>query len=202
MSTPPTLAADTRKRMTKEQRLVQLLDVARQLAHEEGTDALTLGRLAEAAGITKPTVYDHFGTRQGLLAALYRDFDVRQGQIIDAALAASGHSLEDKACVLARSYIKCVLAEGREIPGVLAALEGSPELTVLKRQCQQDCLEKYRLALAPFSGPQGLSLASLWAMLGAADTLSGAAVSGTITHDQACDELYVLILSMVQRSTA
>ncbi|MBD4277365.1 TetR family transcriptional regulator, partial [Xanthomonas citri pv. citri] len=47
-----------RKRLTKEQRLAQLLDVARQLAHQEGTDALSLGRLAEAAGITKPTVYD------------------------------------------------------------------------------------------------------------------------------------------------
>ncbi|WP_042832036.1 helix-turn-helix domain-containing protein, partial [Xanthomonas citri] len=69
-----------RKRLTKEQRLAQLLDVARQLAHQEGTDALSLGRLAEAAGITKPTVYDHFGTRQGLLAALYRDFDLRQRQ--------------------------------------------------------------------------------------------------------------------------
>ncbi|AAM37081.1 TetR family transcriptional regulator [Xanthomonas citri pv. citri] len=189
-----------RKRLTKEQRLAQLLDVARQLAHQEGTDALSLGRLAEAAGITKPTVYDHFGTRQGLLAALYRDFDLRQRQVIDAAIAASKPRLEDKACVLARSYIDCVLAEGREIPGVLAALDGSPELAVLKRQCQQDFLEKCRTALAPVAGPKGLPLAGLWAMLGAADTLSAAAVSGEITHHQACDELYEVILSLVQRS--
>jgi AcrR family transcriptional regulator len=58
--------------------LRQLLDVAWQLVREEGTEALTLGRLAERAGVTKPVVYDHFVTRAGLLAALYEDFDARQ----------------------------------------------------------------------------------------------------------------------------
>lgn len=48
--------------------------MAWQLAREEGTDALTLPR-AEVAGVTKPLVYTHFGTRNGLLTALYKDFD-------------------------------------------------------------------------------------------------------------------------------
>lgn len=191
-----------RKRFTKEQRLAQLLDVAWQLIASEGTDALTLGRVADAAGITKPTVYDHFGTRQGLLAALYGDFDRRQNALIDAAIAASGPSCEDKARVIAGSYVGCCLAEGREIPGVLAALAGSPELARHKRQCQQGFLDKCRNLLAPFAGPQGLSTAGLWAMLGAADALSQAAVSGEVTPAQACDELYEIIASLVLRSRA
>ncbi|OAI94709.1 MULTISPECIES: TetR/AcrR family transcriptional regulator [Pseudomonas] len=190
--------SDTRKRLTREQRLEQLLEVARQVIAEEGTDALSLGRLAEAAGITKPTVYDHFGTREGLLTALYRDFETRQNLLIDAAMAAGEATLEGKARAIADSYVDCVLAEGREIPGVLAALEGSPELARLKRECQQDFLGKCRAVLGPFAG--ALSSAGLWGMLGAADALSGAAVAGEIGHEQARGELFEVIVSLVSRS--
>ncbi len=190
--------SDTRKRLTREQRLEQLLDVARRLAAEEGTDALTLGRLAEAAGITKPTVYDHFGTREGLLTALYQDFEVRQNLLIDAAMAGGAATLAGKARAIADSYVDCVLAEGREIPGVLAALEGSPELARLKRECQLVFLGKCRAVLAPFAG--ALSTAGLWGMLGAADALSAAAVAGEIDHGQAREELFEVIVGLVGRS--
>ncbi len=33
----------------------------------KGTDALTLGHVAECAGVSKPIAYEHFGTRAGLL---------------------------------------------------------------------------------------------------------------------------------------
>lgn len=197
--TEATATTGPRKRFTKEQRLAQLLDVAWQLVASEGTDALSLGRLAEAAGITKPTVYDHFGTRQGLLAALYRDFDARQNQIIDAAIAASGPTLQQRAEVIASSYIGCCLAEGREIPGVLAALQGSPELAQLKRQCQLGFLDNCQAALAPWVATPSLPKASLWAMLGAADALSQAAMVGDITPSQAQDELRDMVVLLAQR---
>ncbi|OLS61783.1 TetR/AcrR family transcriptional regulator [Pseudomonas putida] len=190
--------SDTRKRLTREQRLAQLLEVARRVIAEEGTDALSLGRLAEAAGITKPTVYDHFGTREGLLTALYRDFEVRQNLLIDGAMAAGEATLKGKARAIAESYVDCVLAEGREIPGVLAALEGSPELARLKRECQLEFLGKCRVVLGPFAG--ALSTAGLWGMLGAADALSGAAVAGEIGDEQARGELFEVIVSLVSRS--
>lgn len=189
--------SDTRKRLTREQRLEQLLEVSRQLIAEEGTDALTLGRLAEAAGITKPTVYDHFGTREGLLTALYQDFEVRQNLLIDAAMAVGEATLAGKARAIADSYVDCVLAEGRQIPGVLAALEGSPELARLKRECQLAFLGKCRAVLAPFAGE--LSTAGLWGMLGAADALSAAAVAGEIGHEQARGELFEVIVGLVER---
>ncbi len=189
-----------RRRLSKAERFRQLITVSWRLISEEGTDALTLGRLAEAAGITKPTVYEHFGTRHGLLAALYQDFETRQNSIIDEAIAASQPTLADKARVIASSYVSCVLTEGREIPDVLAALSGSPELAQLRKACQVSYLEKCRQVLAPFAGAQGVTLASLWAMLGAADALSSVAVSGEISEQQACDELCDVILAMVARS--
>lgn len=197
---PAACKVSPRRRLSREERLRQLLSVSWELISVEGTDALTLGRLAKEAGITKPVVYDHFGTRNGLLAALYQDFDLRQTAIIDAAIAASSPSLKDKAGVIASSYVECVLTQGREIPGVLAALNGSMELATVKRQYQQIFIEKCHKILAPFAGAQGISSASLWAMLGAADALSHAAVVGDISEQQARNELFETILAMVKRS--
>lgn len=197
--TSPT-STPSRRRLPREARTRQLLETSWTLIRDEGTDALTLGRLAEAAGITKPVVYDHFGTRNGLLAALYEDYDIRQTALFDAAVAAAKPTVLDKARVIASAYVDCVLAQGREIQGVLAALSGSPELAAVKRQYQEAFIKKCAGIFAPFAGPEGVSTASLWAMLGAADALSDAAVVGDITEAQAKEELRLTILGMVQRS--
>ncbi|VFR29918.1 transcriptional regulator, TetR family [plant metagenome] len=193
-------SAPPRHRLTREARTRQLLDVSWALIGEEGTDALTLGRLAEAAGVTKPVAYDHFGTRNGLLAALYEDYDVRQTAIFDAAVAAAKPTLQDKARVVAAAYVDCVLTQGREIQDVLAALSGSPELAAVKRQYLQIFIGKCAAWFAPYAGPGGVPAASLWAMLGAADALSDAALLGDITEAQAKEELRQTLLGMVKRS--
>lgn len=190
----------TQRRLSRDERQRQLLDVAWKLISDEGADALTLGRLAAQAGITKPVAYDHFGTRSGLLVALYQDFDVRQTALIDAAIAASKPALKEKARVIASGYIECVMTQGREIPGVLAALGGSPELASVKHQYQQNFIQKCQAILAPYAGPAGIAAASMWAMLGAADGLAHAAVAQDISVEQACDELMETILAMVKRS--
>ncbi|BDU18110.1 TetR/AcrR family transcriptional regulator [Lysobacter auxotrophicus] len=189
-----------RQRLPRELRLRQLLQVSWQLIRDEGTDALTLGRLAEAAGVTKPVVYSHFGTRNGLLAALYEEYDARQTALIDEAIAASGPTLDDKAQVIAHSYVECVLTQGREIPEVLAALNGSPELASVKRRYQHAFIEKCGDILAPFARSNGISRAAFWAILGAADALSDAAIAGEISRDQASAELRDTILAIVSRS--
>jgi len=205
MSTTETEAQDStpqpRRRMSREDRQRQLLDVAWQLVREEGTDALTLGRLAEQAGITKPVVYDHFTTRSGLLAALYQDFDARQTALMDAALQSSEPTLPGTARVIASSYVDCVLLQGNEIPGVIAALASSPELEKIKREYEAIFLNKCRTALAPFAGTGEIKAAGLRAMLGAAEALSHAAANGEITAVQAQDELFETIIAMVERST-
>ena len=189
-----------RRRLSREERHRQLLDVAWRLVREEGTEALTLGRLAEQSGVTKPVVYDHFGTRPGLLAALYREFDARQTALMESALQASGPTLADRAAVIASSYVDCVLLQGREIPGVIAALAGSPELEKIKREYEAAFIEKCRIALAPFARDGAIAPAGLWAMLGAAEALSYAAATGEITAAQAQDELFETIVAMVARS--
>ena len=191
-----------RRRLSREDRLRQLLDVAWQLVREEGTEALTLGHLAERAGVTKPVVYDHFVTRAGLLAALYEDFDGRRNQVLADALEASSPTLEDRAWVIASSYVDCVLLQGREIPGVIAALASSPELEIIKRDYQAIFLEKCRHALEPFAAGAVIARAGLRAMLGAAEAVSHAAALGEITPAQAQEELCATIVAMVERARA
>lgn len=190
---------DVRRRLSRAERARQLIETAWRLLGQEGADALSLGRLAERAGVTKPVVYDHFGTREGLLAALFRDFDQRQTETMDAALAASDDTLDAKAKVLADSYVECVARQGREIPGILAALAGSPEMNEIVREHERAFTAKCRDLLAPFATDGGPSAAALWAMLGSADALSRAAAAGDLSEESARAELYTTIVQMVRR---
>lgn len=188
-----------RKRLSREQRRRQLLDVAWQLVREEGTEGLSLGRLAEQAGVTKPVVYDHFETRSGLLLALYQEYDARQTAMLDNALAGSAADLPGRAQVIADAYVNCVMSQGREIPGVSAALAGSPEMEALKRAYEGPFLDKCRQALAPFAASGDIDAAGLRALVGAAEALSQAAACGELEPEAARQELQATIVAMVER---
>lgn len=200
MPTTPDSQKNKRVRLSRADRLRQLIDVSWDIIRQDGTDALTLPNLALRAQVAKPVVYDHFGTRNGLLARLYQDFDQRQTARIDIALAGSGPTLRETATVIATSYISCVFAQGQEIPGVLAALAGSPELETIKREYQRAFIARCRTILTPFSPQHTIRPAALWAMLGAADTLSAAAASGEITLEEATGELSRLIMAIPDSS--
>ncbi|MBW6420892.1 TetR/AcrR family transcriptional regulator [Rhizobium sp. XQZ8] len=189
----------TRRRLTRQDRFRQLMDVAWCIVRDEGSDALTLGRLAEKAGVAKPVVYDHFSTRPGLLSALYLEHDARQTEAMDEAIATAEHTLDNVASIIASTYVNCVLAQGREIPGVIAALAGSPELEKMMRDAQGMFMEKCRGLLLPHAGPAGVRPAGLWAMVGAAEALSNAAAKGDIGADEAKAELVEMIKAMALR---
>ncbi|WP_411755081.1 TetR/AcrR family transcriptional regulator, partial [Serratia sp. (in: enterobacteria)] len=122
----------SRVRLSREERYQQLLTTAWEIINEEGTEALTLGHLAERSGVTKPVVYDHFTNRSGLFAALYQEFDSRQTARMDEAIQNTKPELEALSSVIATSYIECVLLQGREMPSVMAALAGTPELEKIR----------------------------------------------------------------------
>ncbi|HEY1158568.1 MAG TPA: helix-turn-helix domain-containing protein, partial [Arthrobacter sp.] len=51
----------------------RLLLAARELIEQGGVGALTMGRLAEHAGVGKGTVFRRFGSRAGLMLTLLND---------------------------------------------------------------------------------------------------------------------------------
>ncbi len=52
--------------MTAQQRRAQLLDVARALFAERGFENASIEEIAHRAGVSKPIVYEHFGTKEGI----------------------------------------------------------------------------------------------------------------------------------------
>ena len=84
-------AAPLRRRMRRDDRARQLLEVAESVFAERGIAATTMDEVAERAGVTKPVLYDHFGSKDGLLAALVRNAGADlQGVITRAISGASG----------------------------------------------------------------------------------------------------------------
>ncbi len=65
---PPSEPGDgtARLRMTGAQRRAQLIDVARGLFALRGLDGTTIEEIAAAAGVSKPVIYEHFGSKEGL----------------------------------------------------------------------------------------------------------------------------------------
>jgi AcrR family transcriptional regulator len=76
-----------RRRLSAEARRDQLLDVATEIVAEQGFQAVSVQSVASGAGVTRPIVYEHFGTLQGLLEAIVaREMSRANEQIEQTAL--------------------------------------------------------------------------------------------------------------------
>jgi AcrR family transcriptional regulator len=142
-------------KLSREQRRLQLLAMAEEIIRDEGTNALTLVRLAERAEVSRPIAYDHFKTREGLLMALYQRYDERIGQNIRDALRGDSASLERVVSVICAAYIDGVLAAGPQCDAVYAALAGHPETRAFLQSSRQFYVQQMRAALAPFADLSG-----------------------------------------------
>ena len=66
MSTASTRSPTSRRRSDGERTHTAILEVATQVASVEGIHGLTIGRLAEALGVSKSGLYAHFGSKEQL----------------------------------------------------------------------------------------------------------------------------------------
>lgn len=55
--------------MPRAEREAQMLEVAERIFGSRGFQATTMDEIAEQVGVTKPLIYDYFGSKEGLLAA-------------------------------------------------------------------------------------------------------------------------------------
>ncbi|MGW9159016.1 MULTISPECIES: TetR/AcrR family transcriptional regulator [unclassified Microbacterium] len=188
-----------RPRLSKADRRAQLLGVAREMIRVDGADALTLGALADRAGITKPVVYEHFGDRSGLFAALYRQFDERQDASLETALANAGPDVEGVVDVVAASYIACARAEGIEMAGVVAALHGTPVLARMRQESVVAYVERCRAALARVVGAENIDPIALEAAFASADVLAGAVLASRIDEDDAHETLVRILRASIRK---
>jgi len=85
----PAGTAGTGRRLTAEERRSQLFGVALALFAERGFAATTMDDIAEAAGVTKPLVYQHFDSKRALYLEL---MDVFSLQLVDRIVAATAEA--------------------------------------------------------------------------------------------------------------
>ncbi|MDQ6855844.1 MAG: TetR/AcrR family transcriptional regulator [Candidatus Dormibacteraeota bacterium] len=81
------LSTDLRRRLPRAEREEQLLNVAQALFAERGFREPSMDEIALRAGVTKPLLYDHFGSKDGLIAACIRHAG---GQLLSDVEAAVG----------------------------------------------------------------------------------------------------------------
>lgn len=95
------------ERMTRQAREQQLIGVALSVFAEKGYQETTVEDIASRAGITKPVIYDHFGSKEGLLSAVVQRISDELGQtLIDAwATLTAESTLEDVFRVAIRAYV-------------------------------------------------------------------------------------------------
>ena len=79
-----------RRRMSRAERERQMLDVAEEVFGERGYQATSMDEIAERCGVSKPMLYEYFGSKDGLLVACVGRskaelFDVTQKAMAGAA---------------------------------------------------------------------------------------------------------------------
>ncbi|MEE2521656.1 TetR/AcrR family transcriptional regulator [Pseudarthrobacter sp. J75] len=94
--------------MTGPQRRTQLVDVGRGLFAAKGLDGTTIEEIAAAAGVSKPVIYEHFGSKEGLYTQVVdHEFTILLDSITSALTAdAKPRVLVERAALALLGYIE------------------------------------------------------------------------------------------------
>lgn len=188
------------KKMPKAARREQLLDVARKIVAEDGTEALTLGHLAERAGVSKPIAYEHFGTRAGLLVALCGQYNDQQVAARERALATGSATLAGIVDIFASAYVNCVMDIGPEMGAAFDALAASEETSAFRQSLRQGYIEEYRKGFGRLVDlPRDEGDAIFAGFLGAAEALANDAAAGRVERHTAIAALSRMFMSTLER---
>ncbi|KQS75181.1 TetR family transcriptional regulator [Rhizobium sp. Leaf384] len=184
------------RKLPRADRRAQLLNVASDIVREQGTDALTLGGLAERAGVSKPIAYDHFETRSGLMMALYKEAMDRQVEALAVALQDTPCEPDQVARVLATAYIECAVTIGPEWHAIGAALKGDAMMDAYHREMRDDHAVFYADAIIPLSKLDSITVRRRCVgLIGAMEAASNEVMAGRIGLKDAVDDIAFLIVS-------
>ncbi|CAM5679258.1 TetR family transcriptional regulator [Streptomyces avidinii] len=128
-----------------------LLDLAAQLLAAEGPAALTMRRLAQAAGCSTTVLYRHFGAKEGIAEALYQEGFERLRHRLESVPPQD--SPADHLAALGRAYRENALTERNLYQVMFAGLipgftptEESRALAAASLQVLRDAVESCKSA--------------------------------------------------------
>ena len=115
----------------------QVLDAAERMVQERGLNAVSFQQLADAVGLSKPSVFHHFSTKEALASALVErcrtKYGAEYGAVIDADLPAPA-KLRGIAEIFERGLTDnrlCLLsALGQSLPTLTDAVQDDLRLSV------------------------------------------------------------------------
>ena len=91
---PTRTAAPKRRRVPRAEREAQILVAAEQVFAERGYQATTMEDVADRVGVTKPLIYEYFGSKEGLLSACIVRARTQLREASEASWAAVGPDAE------------------------------------------------------------------------------------------------------------
>ncbi|MDT8878894.1 TetR/AcrR family transcriptional regulator [Halomonas saccharevitans] len=186
-----------RKRLSKDERRQQLLDLSLVILERDGADALTLATLAQEAGVTKPVAYGHFQSRANLLYQLYARFDRRLVEVTRQRIADRARSLQERAHHVVAAYFDCVRQCGPQYEAIVSALMAYPEHKDIRTQIRNSFVHVYRELFSDCDADGRLGY-RLVAIFGAIEEVAKATMEEQVPDDQAVATLERLIVSTLR----
>ena len=185
-------------KLPRNERRAQLLATASDIVREQGTDALTLGALAERAGVSKPIAYSHFETRSGLMMALYKAAMDRQLGVLAEALEGAPQEPATIVRILAQAYLECATTIGPEWHAIGAALRGDAMMDAYQQEMSENHAAFYAKAIQPFSelDPAAVQRRCI-SLIATMEAMSNELTAGRIDMEVAVEDLISLIVNWI-----
>lgn len=170
-----------------------ILQVALQLFSNRGYDAVGVYEIAVTAGVTKPTLYYYFGSKNGILEAILREYGDR---LVAAARAAAAYEgdLWETLKRLVNAYFHYASNNPSfyrmQLAMYFAPPESEPNQFIRRtNELQHGLLEElFRQAAQHHGNMRGRQLAFAATFLGTVNTYIGFALNGYIELDEALAE--------------
>ena len=121
------------RRTPPAERRRQLLDTAEGVLAEHGSDALRMDTVAQAAGVTRPVVYEHFGDRDGLIVALLERHAERVADQVAQTMGKSGSFNKDLRAAT-RAYLETARRDGGAMRSLISAGKLSPVIEAARQR--------------------------------------------------------------------
>ncbi|MEV0398594.1 TetR/AcrR family transcriptional regulator [Actinoallomurus sp. NPDC050550] len=180
-----------RPRMSRADREQQMLDVAEEVFAERGYGAVSMEEIAERVGLSKPMLYEYFGSKEGLLLGVIRRARGELRETTEQAVGAAGSPEE----VMRRGYIAYFRFNGAHRRAWLVLLQepvlmrsAAEEIEAIRRQ-QSEMMVGLLAAHLP-DRPRRALEAYAESMIGACErTALWLARNPEVTPEEAADHL-------------
>jgi AcrR family transcriptional regulator len=126
--------------MTRADRERQLLAIATVVFTTRGFIDTTMEEIADQAGITKPVIYDHFGSKEGLLAACVAAAveEIRAATIEAWEIERPGETMKDYLRVNTRAYLEYFADNDSSLRLIHDLSAASPDGSATVERMRQD----------------------------------------------------------------